>query len=109
VADTLTVVTERTGMVTDHQAAGVSVVLMAPWQIILVRALRVYLQTLVGLLTALGTGAAATVGVSLSVGDFWHLLLASASIAVAPSVMSVLLNTIELLAKIDATNPQLRG
>jgi hypothetical protein len=104
-----TVVTQRTDMVTDTQVNNVAIILMKPIEIVLVRALRVYLQTLIGLLGALGTGAAATVGVTLTVGDFWHLLVASASIAIAPAFMSILLNTVELLAKWDASNPQLRA
>jgi hypothetical protein len=108
-ADTQTVVTERTDMVTVHQTSQVVVVLMTPVMIVLVRALRVYVQTLTGLLGVLGSGVAATVGVSMTAGGFFHILLASASIAVAPAVMSILLNTGELLTKWDASHPMLRA
>jgi hypothetical protein len=107
--ETKSVVTERVGMVTEHQMNRVTVVLMTPIKIVLVRAARVYIQTLVGLLGALGTGAAATVGVTLTAGGFWHLLVACSSIAVAPAVMSILLNSGELLAKWDAAYPEMRA
>lgn len=107
--ETSTVVTERVGMVTDRQVDSVAIVLMTPVKIVVVRALRVYLQTLVGLLTALGSGVAASVGVTLTAGDFWHLLAACSSIAVAPAVISAITNTVELLAKWDASHPELRA
>lgn len=107
--ETSTVVTERVGMVTDRQVDSVAIVLMTPVKIVVVRALRVYLQTLVGLLTALGSGVAASVGVTLTAGDFWHLLAACSSIAVAPAVISAITNTVELLARWDASHPELRA
>jgi hypothetical protein len=107
--ETKTLVTERSEMVTERQLNSVTVVSMPPWKIVLVRAIRVYLQTLVGLLGALSSGAAATVGVTLTAGGFYHLFVACASIAVAPAVMSILLNSAELLAKLDASNPALRA
>jgi hypothetical protein len=87
----------------------VKIVWMTPVRIVLVRAARVYLQTLVGLLGTIGTGITAGLGVTLTAGDFWHTLVACASIAVAPAVMSILLNTAELLAKLDESNPGLRA
>jgi hypothetical protein len=107
--DTTTVVTERSGMVTEHQMSQVLIVLMTPVKIVLVRAFRVYLQTLVGLIGALGTGVAATVGVTMTAGGFFHLLLACSGIAVAPAVMSILMNSTELLTKWDASHPELRA
>ena len=108
-AETTTIVTERTGMVTDKQVGRVGIILMTPIRIVFVRAARVYLQTLTGLLGALGSGAAATVGVTLTAGGFFHLFLACASIAVAPAVMCVLLNSSELLGKLDASHQELRA
>jgi hypothetical protein len=111
--ETKTVVTERTEMTTDKELASVTIVSMPPWKIVLVRASRVYLQAILTFLTANGTGATAKVGevigLAIPVMDFYQVLLMSASMAVAPAVGSILQNTIELLAKLDATNPALRA
>lgn len=107
--ETRTVVTERAEMVTDKQASNVAVVLMLPIRIVLVRAARVYLQTLIGLLGAFGLGVATDVGVTMTAGTFGHTLMACGSLALAPAVMSVLQNTVELLAQVDAKSPQWRA
>ena len=103
-----TIVTARSDM-TDHQLSKVAVVLMAPLKIIAVRASRVYLQTLIGLLGAFGLGVASEVGVTMTAGTFWHTLVACGSLALAPAVMSILQNTVELLAQVDAKLPQMRA
>ena len=111
--ETKTVVTERAEMVTSKQTNSVVVVLMRPVMIVLVRALRVYVQSLTGLLTATGTGIAtsvsASIGVTMIFPDFYHALLASALTATIPAIMSILMNTGELLAKWDASHPMLRA
>ena len=111
--ETKTVVTERATMATDREIASVTVVTMPAWQIALVRCCRVYLQALLGFLTATGTGlagaVATAVGTPIPAMDFWHMLVFSASLAVAPATVSLIQNVIELLAKIDATNPGLRA
>ena len=104
-----TVVTARADTVTDHQLSQVVIVLMTPLRIIATRAARVYLQTLIGLLSAFGLGVASEVGVTMAADTFWHTLLACMGLAIAPAVMSILQNTLELLAKADATMPQLRA
>jgi hypothetical protein len=108
-----TVVTERAGVEPAAAAASevgaVTVVTMPAWQIAGVRTVRVYLQSLLGFLTAAGTGYATAIGVVMPVGDFGHLFVVSASLAVAPAAFTLLQNVIELLAKIDASNPTLRG
>jgi hypothetical protein len=45
----------------------------------------------------------------MPVQDFGQLLLTCASLAVAPAAISLIQNLIELLAKLDATNPELRA
>jgi hypothetical protein len=107
--DVLSVVTERPTMTTDAQLGTVTIVTMRPWQIILVRAARCYVQTLVGLLTAVGTGLAKDIGVTLSAPDFAQTLLTCAGIALAPAIISLLQNSLELLAKLDATAPAMRA
>ena len=74
-----------------------------------VRVLRTYLQSLVGSLLAVGSGAAEAVGIHIPIKDFGDLLMTSAGLAVAPAVMSLLQNAIEILTKLDQTNPQARG
>jgi hypothetical protein len=84
-------------------------ILMTWWKQALIRTARTYLQTLVGLLVAATTGAAGAVGVNLPVGDFYHLLVVSASISIAPAVISLLQNSVEILSKLDQTQPQIRA
>lgn len=107
--ETKTVVTARADVTTDKQQAAVVVVTMPGWQIALVRCCRVYLQSLVGFLVATGTGATAAAGLTMPMTDFYHVLATSASMAVAPAAISLIQNVIELLAKLDATNPTLRA
>jgi hypothetical protein len=108
-----TVVTERAGVraeaVRASEVGEVTVIPMPPWQIAGVRTLRVYLQSFLGFLTAGATGYAAAIGVSMPVGDFSNLIVTSASLAVAPATFTLLQNIIELLTKLDATNPTLRA
>ena len=108
-ADTLTVVTERPTMTTDKELNSVTVIPMKPWQIVMVRTVRVYLMTLVGLLTVTGTPIGSSVGLTLTATAFWPWLVTCASVSVAPAVIALLQNAIELLAKLDATNPTLRA
>jgi len=75
---------------------------LQPITIILVRAGRVFLQTLLGLLTA-GTVAPSL----LPAADFTHLLLKCASLSVGASVICVIQNLIELLGKFDQSHPTL--
>jgi len=74
-----------------------------------VRVLRTYLQSLVGFVLAVSTGAAAGVGINLAVGDFGDLMLKSAGLAVAPAMMSLLQNAIEILTSLDQSHPQARA
>ena len=107
--ETKTIVTERVGMTTDKQQNAVTIVGMPPWQIVAVRAARVYLMTLVGLLTVTGSPIGSAAGLTLTVNEFFPWLMTCASVSVAPAVVSLLQNAIELLAKLDATNPGLRA
>lgn len=75
-----------------------------PLVMILVRAVRVFLQTLIGLVT---TGLASPT--ALPAKDFAHLLLLCASLSLAPAVICIIQNAIELLGKIDQSHPTLAG
>lgn len=103
-----TVVTERADVSTKKELNDVTVVSMPWWKIVGVRALRVYLQGLVGFLTANATGATTAV-TGIPVGDFGQQIVTAASLAVAPAVFSLLTNAIELLARLDQRAPQFRA
>ena len=76
-----------------------------PWYLAaLVRAARVYIMTLLGLLGASATGIA-----PVAFSDFSVALLSALQTAVAPAIVSLLWNTGELLSKLDETRPELRG
>jgi hypothetical protein len=82
--------------------SNVVIQIVRPLTIITVRALRVFLQTLLATLTAAVTGV-------LPAQDFFHLLISCASISVASAVFCVIQNVIELLAKFDQSHPTLAG
>lgn len=95
--------------VTVRQRAGddLHVVVVPAVRVVLVRVVRTYLQTLIGLLTALGLGV-------LPVGPVdqlavWQQVLVTAGLALFPAFMSLLQNVWELLGKWDVTKPELRG
>lgn len=89
--------------------ADVTVVTMTWYAQVGVRVLRTFLQSWLGFIIGVGTGAADAVGIHVPVGDFLNLLLQSAGLAVAPAVISLLQNAIELLAKMDVTAPERRA
>ena len=77
-----------------------------PWYVmILVRVVRVYLMTLLGLL---GVGATGQLPATAA-PDFAHVLLAAALTAIGPAVVSAIWNATELLAQLDIRQPQLRA
>jgi len=91
-------------IVTAAGQANIVVKVVQPFVIVGVRAMRVFLQTLLGLTTAgLVTPKA------LPAQDFVHLLVLCASLSVAPAVICVLQNVGELLAKFDQSHPTLAG
>lgn len=70
---------------------------MPAWQMIAIRVARMYLQTLIGFLGAEGVGA--------DLGGLGRLAL----LALAPTIVSLLHNTLEILTKLDVTHPHLRA
>lgn len=107
-----TIVTERadgieqtTKAVTPADQPNVIVQPMPWYRIVLVRAARVYVQSLIGGLTV--TPAAVAAGVLPA--EFAFSLQNAALLAVGPAVMSVLQNAAELLARLDESHPQLRA
>jgi len=100
---------DRSILHTPAGQANVEIVALSVWAQVGIRVLRTFLQGWVGILIAGGTGAAAAVGVNMPVGDFGALLVQSASLAVAPAVISALQNIIELLGRVDVNNPGMRA
>jgi hypothetical protein len=76
---------------------------MSPLAIIAVRALRVYLQTAVGLVTA-GSLATNLMPAAAALSD-WKVAL---GMALGPALVCAAQNTLELLARIDEKLPQMR-
>lgn len=70
-----------------------------------VRAGRVYLQSLLGVMTMGGLG----VDAGLLPNDLATLFLRSAQLAVGPAIFSILTNATELLARIDESFPKMRA
>ena len=84
--------------------ANIVVKVVQPLTILAVRALRVFLQTLLGLVTA-----GLVTPTALPTKDFVHLLALCASLSLAPAVVCIIQNMIELLARFDQKNPTLAG
>ena len=70
-----------------------------------VRCTRVYVQTLLGLLSAGGLGAMP----GWMPGDLWVNVQQAALLSLAPVVFTFLQNTLELLARLDERNPRWRA
>jgi hypothetical protein len=112
------VVTERDTSPPDGQIArtdvtqkNILVVTMTPFAQALVRFARTYLQGLVGflLLALTARPVLATVGVVILPGDFLDAIKTAAGLAVAPAVISLLQNFIEILTLLDEKFPKLRA
>jgi hypothetical protein len=96
---------------TDTREADVIIRAMTPFAQVLVRFARTYLQGLVGFLL-LGLAAKPTLeglGVAVPVDDFFTALKVAAGLALAPAVIALLQNLIELLAKLDEKFPKMRA
>lgn len=65
-----------------------------------IRVLRIYVFSLLGMLTVIGLNVAPDVIVPPQ--EFWKKLVAAAGLAIAPSVYQLLTNFAEWLAKADA-------
>ena len=91
-------------LVTPAGLPNIEVRVVRPIKIILVRAVRVFLQTLLGLVTA-----GLTKPSMLGAKDFFHLLIMCARLSLAPAVVCIIQNIIELMAEFDQTHPTLAG
>ena len=102
---------EGTVITTPAGSPDMEVAVSRWWVQVLVRVCRTYLQSLVAFLGVLTVGKplAESVGIRLDAVDFWTLMLQAASLSVAPAVIALIHNAIELLAELDRSNPKLRG
>jgi hypothetical protein len=98
-----TVVVQRAS---DDSKPDVVIRFLSPLRVVAVRGLRTYLQVLVGLVIAGATGAASGV---MPPAAFGQLLWSCAGLAIAPAVICVLQNSVELLARLDESAPQSRA
>ena len=89
--------------------ADVEVIAVTWWAQVLIRVARTYLQSLVGFVLAVESGAAAGVGLSMPANDFVERLIVAASMAAAPAAMALLQNAIEILSRLDRSAPQMRA
>lgn len=83
----------------------VVVKVITPIVAIVIRALKAYLQTLLGLLAAGGLGIASE---TLPAGDFVHTLKVCAGLSIASGVMSLLTNVSVLLTALGDRFPILK-
>jgi len=82
-------------------------VLLGGLQVVLIRTVRTYLQSVVGLFIAAAIAQSSN-PVVVAGGILGALELAAVA-GTAPAIVAALQNTIELLAKLDTTAPELRG
>ncbi len=80
------------------------------WQSVLVRAARTYLQSLVAFLAVVGLGIeVGAIDDAVRLAPFAAKLILAAELAVAPTVVALLQNGLEVLRKLDVSHPELRG
>lgn len=97
---------DNTVAVTEDHFPNVLIKVVSPLASILIRSARVYLQTMLGLLTAAGIGAASN---TLPAHDFQKLFLTCAGLSIGSAAFCAIQNVIELLGNLDQKFPLLRG
>lgn len=106
-----TIVRQTNGITGVLGTAGVgssqatTVITMPAWQMVAVRVARMYVQTVLGVLTADGIGMIHLAGP----GDLWGHLSNALFIGLAPSTIALLQNVLEFLTKVDVKYPQFRA
>ena len=91
----------------SREAADLRVVAQRWWVQVLVRVARTYLQNLIGTYATLASGLPQKLG--LQIDEFGGIFVMAASFAVAPAMVALIQNTIEILAEFDLSNPKMRG
>lgn len=102
---------DGTVIITPRGVPNVVILLMSPLAQVAVRGLRTYAQSTLGFLI-LGVAArpvAESLGVVIPPGDFLMALKVAAGLALAPTVVSLLQNSAELLAQVDSMFPRSRA
>lgn len=85
----------------------VKIVVVSAVQAVAIRTLRTYLQSLLGFLGAAAIGVLPTDPTDpLSA---WSKIVLAAGLALFPAAISLLQNLLEILTKLDVTQPELRG
>lgn len=82
---------------------------LTPLRIVLTRATRVYLMSLLAALALQGVTQVFDPANGMPVSQFLTVFINAASVAAGPAVVSALWNTVELLAKLDERAPELRA
>lgn len=98
---------KNTRATTGDETPNILVVALSPLRIVLTRAARVYVQSLVGMMGLVMTGIASES--LITPNDFGGKLWMAAGFALAPSAITLLQNAAELLTKLDETRPKLRA
>ena len=104
-----------TTVVTPAGQPNVTVITMGIWRQVGVRGLRSFLQNFVGYLLGAGIGvgaahAAESAGIIPPQAMTMFTLLTAAFFAsIMPTIVSMLQNALEILTKMDASNPELRA
>lgn len=117
-SDTVVVVPDRgqiddgTRGATPSGQADIEVKAINPVMMVLIRGARTYLQALIGF-AAVGVAVGGLPGYSpadaIPLATLGQKLWISAQLAVAPAVVSLLQNGLELIAKLDQSAPTLRA
>ena len=100
---------DRSILRTPAGQANVEIVALSVWTQVGIRVLRTYAQSVLGFVLAVESGAAAGVGLAMPAQDFGKRLLVALSMAAAPAAVSLLQNFVELLNRLDQTNPTFRA
>ena len=95
----------RTLVRSDATSTDVVLTFMHPLLIVLVRVVRVYLQSFLGFLLAGQVGLLPAVPAQALLGA----VASSAAFALAPALICLVQNSLELLTSIDTSLPQVRG
>ncbi len=85
----------------------VRVVVVSAVRVVAIRTVRTYLQSLLGFLGATAIGAIPSD--PLDPQNAGQRILLAAGLALFPAFVSLVQNILELLAKLDVTQPELRG
>jgi len=105
------VITSRSGtgdgglLLTQSGQPNLLLIVISPLRIVIVRAIKTLLNTMIGILGIGSTGAAAAMGLPIS--DFSDLLLKAFYIGLSAAAGSVLLTLAEIFSRLDANAPKL--